>query len=232
VRQYTATGSIVFLDGATAIGTVKLDATGTANLAISTLAAGTHNLSATYAGDSVLTSTTGGPITVTVADYTLQSQPTTLNLTAGQTGTATISVIPLGGSTQTVSFSCGAVPAKLTCAFAPATVTLDGVTAASVKITVTAAAATASNIAQPNLWGVVSTVAFAGLLLPFGRRKRLKRLFGLVAVLAFAFCIAGCGSSNSTPPVAQATTATYVVNITATAGSSAKSVPLVVTVNN
>jgi hypothetical protein len=230
VRQYTATGNVVFLDGTTAIGTVKLDATGTANLAISTLGPGTHILSASYAGDAVLTSTTGGPVTEMVADYTMQSQPTSLTLSGGQTGTASISVIPLGGSTQTIAFSCGTIPAKLTCAFAPATVTLDGVTAASIKITVTAAATTASNIAQPNLWGVVSTVAFAGLLVPFGRRKHLKGLFGLVAVLAFAICIAGCGSSNSTPPVAQ--TATYVVNITATAGSSAKSVPLVVTVNN
>jgi Pro-kumamolisin, activation domain/Bacterial Ig-like domain (group 3) len=232
VRQHTATGSVVFLDGAATVGTVKLDATGAANLSISTLTAGSHNLSATYAGDSVLTSATGGPITVMVADYALQSQPTALSLTAGQTGTATISVIPLGGSTQTVAFSCGAVTAKLTCAFTPATVTLDGVTAATVKITVTAAAATVTNVAQPNLWGVVSTVAFAGLLLPFGRRKQLQRLFGLVAILAFAMCIAGCGSSKSTPSVPQTTT--YVVNFTASAGagSSVKSVPLVVTVNN
>jgi Pro-kumamolisin, activation domain/Bacterial Ig-like domain (group 3) len=232
VRQYTATGNVVFLDGNTTIGTVKLDATGTANLAISTLGPGTHILSASYAGDAVLTSTTGGPVTEMVADYTMQSQPTSLTLTAGQAGAATISVIPLGGSTQTVSFTCGNLPAKLSCVFAPATVTLDGVTIASVKVTVTAAAATASNAAQPNLWGVVSTVAFAGLLLPFGRRKRLKRAFVLVAVLAFAFGVVGCGGGSSTPPTPA--TATYVVNVTASggAGSAAKTVPLVVTVNN
>jgi hypothetical protein len=232
VRQYTATGNVVFVDGATTIGTVKLDGTGTANLAISTLGAGTHMLSANYAGDAVLTASTGGPITEMVADYTMQSQPTSLTLTAGQAGAATISVIPLGGSTQTIAFTCGSLPAKLSCAFAPATVTLDGVTIASVKVTVTAAAATARNVVQPNLWGVVSTVAFAGLLLPFGRRKRLKRAFGLVAVLAFAFGVVGCGGGSSTPPTPA--TATYVVNVTASggAGSAAKTVPLVVTVNN
>lgn len=234
VRQYVATGSVVFLDGTTSIGTVKLDGTGTANLAISTLGAGTHMLSASYAGDAVLTSTTGGPITEMVADYTMQSQPTSLTLSSGQTGTATISVIPLGGSTQTVSFSCGTLPAKLTCTFAPATVTLDGVTIAPVKVTVTAAATTANTVLLSNLWGVVSTVAFAGLLLPFGRRKHLKRAFGLVAILALVAFAVGCGGGSSTPTPPIPTTATYVVSVTATAGagSAAKTVPLVVTVNN
>jgi hypothetical protein len=233
VRQYTATGTVMFLDGATTIGSVKLDGTGTANLAISTLAPGTHSLSANYAGDAVLTAATGGPITEMVSDYTMQAQPASLTLSGGQAGMATINVIPLGGSTQTVSFSCGSLPAKLTCAFAPSSVTLDGVDAGVVKVTVSSSVAAASTAGRLNLWGVASTMAFAGLLLPFGRRKKLKRLFGAAAILATLSLFAvGCGSSNSTPATPQA--ATYVVNVTASAGagSTAKTIPLVVTVTN
>ena len=237
VRQYTATGNVVFLDGTTTIGTAKLDGTGTATLAISSLAAGTHVLSASYAGDAVLMPATGGPITEMVADYTMQAQPASLTLSAGHPGTTTISIIPLGGSTQTVSFSCGNLPVNITCAFAPASVTLDGVNAGSVKVTVNSGVVTAGALANPKIWGVASTMPFVGLLLPFVRRRQLKRILGSLAILTtLSLCAAGCGSSNSTPTTpkrATPKTATYVVNLTASAGagSAAKTLPLVVTVN-
>jgi hypothetical protein len=237
VRQYTATGNVVFLDGTTTIGIAKLDGTGTATLAISSLAAGTHVLSASYAGDAVLMPATGGPITEMVADYTMQAQPASLTLSAGHPGTTTISIIPLGGSTQTVSFSCGNLPVNITCAFAPASVTLDGVNAGSVKVTVNSGVVTAGALANPKIWGVASTMPFVGLLLPFVRRRQLKRILGSLAILTtLSLCAAGCGSSNSTPTTpkrATPKTATYVVNLTASAGagSAAKTLPLVVTVN-
>jgi subtilase family serine protease len=237
VRQYIATGNVVFLDGTTTIGTAKLDGTGTASLAISTLAAGTHMLSANYTGDAVLTSATGGPITEMVSDYTMQAQPASLTLSAGHPGTATISIIPLGGSTQTVSFSCGNLPVNITCAFAPASVTLDGVNAGSVKVTVNSGVVTAGALANPKIWDVASTMAFVGLLLPFVRRRQLKRILGSLAILTtLSLCAVGCGSSNSTPTTpkrATPKTATYVVNLTASAGagSAAKTLPLVVIVN-
>ena len=232
VRQYTATGSVMFLDGATTIGTVKLDGTGTANLTITTLAAGTHSISVNYAGDAVLTAGTGGPITEMISDYTLQAQPASVSVASGQAGTSMISVIPLGGSTQTVSFSCGTVPTvTLSCAFAPATVTLDGVNPAAVKITISGGSAAAVAASRVNAWGVVSTMALVGLLLPFGRRKKLGRVCGMVAITAlliFAFGCGGSGNSGSTTPAA----GTYVLNVTtsAGAGTSGKTIPLVITI--
>ncbi len=231
VRQYVATGHVVFLDGANTIGTVKLDATGTANLAISTLAPGTHSISVTYAGDAVLSSATGGPITLMVADFTMQAQPAAINVGKGAPGTSTISVIPLGGSTATVAFSCAPQNGvALTCAFTPATVALDGVNPGVVKVTVSSGATAASAVAASpsNPWGILSTVAFAGLLLPLGRRRKLRRAFGMIAIVGLAFCAFGCGSSNSNSSTPKA--GTYVVNVTATAGATARTLPLVVTV--
>ncbi len=231
VRQYTATGTVMFLDGATTIGTAKLDGTGTANLAISSLAAGTHSLSVNYAGDSVLTASTGGPITEMVFDYTVQAQPATIALVGGQSGSSMINAIPLGGSTQTVSFSCGAVPASLTCAIAPSMVTLDGVNPTAVKVTVTSGSVTAAKAVRTDAWGAVSAIAFVGLLLPLGNRKKLKRSFGIIAIVMLAAYAVGCGgSSSSSSPTNQ--TGTYVINVTASAGpgTAAKTIPLVVTV--
>jgi hypothetical protein len=233
VRQYIATGSVTFLDGASTIGTVKLDKTGTANLAISTLAAGTHTLSVNYAGDAVLTASTGGPITEMVSDYTLQVQPASLTLAGGQAGSSMISVIPLGRSTQSVSFSCGSVPATtLTCAFAPATVTLDGVNPGVVKITVSSGAATEVAAARSNAWSVVSMMAFVGILLPLGLRQKFGRSLGMVAIVALAFCAFGCGGGSSHSGLTTPQAGTYILNVQASAGagSSAKILPLVITV--
>jgi hypothetical protein len=229
VRQYIPTGNVVFLDGATTLGTVKLDATGTATLAVTNFAAGTHNLSANYAGDAVLLGSTGGPIAEMIADYTIQAQPTSLTIAAGQSGTATLNIIPLGGSTQTVQLSCGTLPADISCSFTPTSVTLDGVTQASVKVTVNTKLTTANASIKTHILGAASTLAFAGLLLPFVRRKRLNTLLGMAALLVVALVGVGCGSSGNSNVAHQGV---YVLNVTATGGtgSAAKTVPLVVTV--
>lgn len=233
VRQYTATGNVTFLDGTTTIGTAALDGTGTATLVVKTLVAGTHTISANYAGDTILTASGSNPILEMIADYTMQAQPANLTIPSGQSGTASISIIPLGGSTQTVQVSCGNLPVGITCSIAPASVTLDGLNPGSVKVTVNAHPATASNAIKGRLWGATSTLAFAGLLLPFIRRKHLKTLLAASAILVIGLYAAGCGGSSGSSSNTTAA-GTYVVNVTASggAGSSAKVVPIVVTVTN
>jgi sugar lactone lactonase YvrE len=71
------TGNVTFLDGATTIGTGTLNANGTATLAISTLAVGTHNLTATYGGDSTFLSSTSTPLSQAIRNATTQTALTT-----------------------------------------------------------------------------------------------------------------------------------------------------------
>ena len=229
VRQYIATGNVVFMDGASTLGTVKLDATGTATLAVSNFAAGTHNLSANYSGDAVLLGSTGGPISEMISDYTIQAQLSSLTIAAGQSGSATLSIIPLGGSTQTVQLSCGTLPTGIGCSFSPVSVTLDGVSASSVKVTVNTSATAARAEIKSRIWGTASTVVFAGILLPFVRRRRLKTVLGVTALLVVALVGVGCGSSGNSSTAHQGV---YVLNVTASGGigSAAKTVPLVVTI--
>ncbi|MGO8794178.1 MAG: protease pro-enzyme activation domain-containing protein [Candidatus Sulfotelmatobacter sp.] len=87
----------------------------------------------------------------TAPDFTFV---TTTNLTptsvpAGQAATATLTVTPVNGSTQSFSFtssSCSGLPTGATCSFSPATFSLDGTDAQTVQLTIT----TAANMALPS----------------------------------------------------------------------------------
>ena len=164
-----------------------------------------------------------------IADYTIQAQPSSLTIVAGHSGSATLNIIPLGGSTQTVIMSCGTLPADINCSFSPSSVTLDGVTAASVKVTVNSSPTAARAEIKRRLWGAAQTLAFAGILLPFVRRKRLKTVLGVAALLVVALAGVGCGSSSNSKVVHQGI---YALNLNASAGpgSTAKTVSLVVTI--
>ena len=61
VSPPTATGTVTFYDGATPIGTVPVSG-GTASLAISSLTAGAHTITATYNGDTNHATTTSPPL--------------------------------------------------------------------------------------------------------------------------------------------------------------------------
>jgi hypothetical protein len=229
VRQYVARGSVTFVDGSTPLGTVTLDATGTATLAVSSLAPGTHNISSNYSGDAVLQASSGGPLVVSVSDFTMQAQPNSLSIAAGQSGAATLSILPIGGSTQTLQFTCGNAPAGVSCAFSPASVILDGTNPASVKITVSASAAVRNVANRRQALALAGSLAFGIMLLPIVRRRGQKLVFlGLIGVITLTLYGTGCGSSSK--PVTPTST-TYVLNVTATGnGAAAKTTPLVVTV--
>jgi len=73
------TGSVTFTDGATSLGTVEVDGTGTATLTTSALHGGQRQITATYSGDTNLTgsSTTTGQ-QVNAAATTLTARPAQL----------------------------------------------------------------------------------------------------------------------------------------------------------
>ena len=237
VRAYIPTGTVTFYDNTTSLGSATLDATGTATLAISSLTPGTHtNITAVYSGDAVLGASTGGPWTQSVQDYSLQSDPATLSISAGSTGSATLSVLPIGGSTETVQFACDSLPTNMTCSFEKTSVTLDGSNVASVKLTIGTGSPMASVKPASAPWGFIPTVALGCLLMPFCRRKRVRALLASSAAFAILLFAIACGSSSNKMPPPSSTVApgTYAVKVTTTggAGSAAKTLPLVVTITN
>jgi len=130
-----------------------------------------------------------------------------------------------------VQLACANLPAGLGCSFSKSSVTLDGVNPTAVALTITSSNLAAS-VTRTNRWGgVVATVALAGLLLPFGMRRRLKSVFTVLCLLGVVLYGVGCGSnSNNVKTVA------YTINVTATVGTgngaAVKSAPLTVTVVN
>ncbi len=231
VRQHQATGTVTFLDGTTTIGTAVLDPTGTATLIIKTLSGGPHILTASYPGDTVLTPSVSAAITEMITDYIFQA-PGSLTIQDGQTGTATLNIIPLGGFTLPVQASCGALPANVSCSFTPPTATPDGVHPATIMLAIKTTSAVASRMGDSRLWAATLTFGLAGVLLPFGWRKR-RRVQTTVAALGLIFvgvCIGGCSSGGSAPGSAAAGSFTVNVTATAGAGTTAKTVAMVVNI--
>jgi hypothetical protein len=104
----TPTGTVTFYDGGVSLGSAPLSSGGQASLATSTLAAGTHSITAAYSGDSTFTGSTTNVLSQTVnKDATATSLASSLNPAKyGQTVTFTATVTP-SAATGTVTFLNG-----------------------------------------------------------------------------------------------------------------------------
>ena len=112
----TPTGSVTFMDGATPLGTVVLDATRQATLTTSTLVVGAHPITAVYGGDAGYATSKSPALTETIGKAatktTLVSSGTPVVHGVPVTFTATVTVVRpgAGAPTGTVTFLDGATP--------------------------------------------------------------------------------------------------------------------------
>jgi Bacterial Ig-like domain (group 3)/FG-GAP-like repeat len=212
------TGSVNFLDGATSIGTQNLDSSGNASLTDSALAAGSHSVTAQYAGATGFSGSTSPPVTVTISaptpDFSLSISPASGTETKSTAATATVTVTPSNGFNSAVSLACSGLLAGLTCNFTPASVTPSGSAVTSqmaISGTLTAAG-TQDGKRVP--WPVSLAGIGCGLLL-MTRWRRYRVLFSAVSALLIALALVGavgCGSVQSKKPK------TATVTVTATSG--------------
>ena len=119
------TGTVSFFDGAALLGTGTVS-TGIAALATSTLAAGSHSITAVYSGDANFATLTSSVLTETVEDFSVSipaGNATSLTLLPGGTGTLTFTMSPSGAATfpAAVTLSLTGLPAGATYTFSPAT---------------------------------------------------------------------------------------------------------------
>src|SRR5579864_3335370 len=195
----TPTGSVnFFVNGGTAVGSGTLSSgSATINYNPSSLAAGTDNVTATYLGDSNFATSTSTVQTMSVQDFTIAANPTTITVTAGQSGSSTLTVTPVGGFNQTLSYSCSGLPSESNCTLASA-----GANSETISISTTASSYARSRTSP---FGRGGSLIYAlllpgvlGLILPACRRKgALRRLLPVIGVLALlTLLLPACGSSG------------------------------------
>jgi hypothetical protein len=110
VMPNTATGSVTFFDGATIIGIVSVSG-GTASFTTSSLAVGSHSMTAQYSGDTFNNPVTSAALAHQVLAATSTSLAASVNPSVfgqGATFTATVTSATPGTITGTVTFKDGA----------------------------------------------------------------------------------------------------------------------------
>jgi hypothetical protein len=163
-----------------------------------------------------------------VQDFKIAANPTTVTVTApGQSGTTTLTITPLGGFSQTVTYTCTGLPSEAACTFPTA--------ATGGTLTITTMPPSARIDKSPlgrsrRLFYALLLPGFLGLVVPAGGRKRTLRrlrLLSLIAVLALStFWMPACGGGSSQPSNPGTPAGTSSVTVTATAGSLSHSVPV------
>jgi sugar lactone lactonase YvrE len=215
------TGNVTFLDGTTPIGIVALTA-GSASIT-TTLIAGTHSITAVYAGDANFTGSTSTVFSQLVLDFNFMlgtATPGNQTVAPGSAASYAFNLLPVGGPfSLPVTLSATGLPPGATAAFTPQTITIGAnPTTFTMKVQT---AATGASLRRIGRFGN-GTVVLSMLLLPFSRRMRLKlqgmRRLTLCAVLVFSLTaiggLTGCGGDSG---FFGQPSQTYTINVIGTA---------------
>jgi len=229
----TPTGSAIFMDGQTQIGTSPLSG-GSSSFTSTGLSAGSHSITATYSGDTTYAGSISAPVAITVGaapapDYSLSISNSSLTVAQGSSGSLTITVTPKNGFKQLLALACSGLPAGGSCGFNPQNVNPSS-GAVSTTLTVQAPSAARSTILlnEPFSGSRNAALYFAmllvGIAVASGKGQSLRGSVRLVqAVLASAIftavlVTAGCaGLSSPQKPVQPPA---YVITVTASAANA------------
>jgi hypothetical protein len=228
------TGSVTFYDGSTAIGTGTLSASGSgasaiAKLTTTSLATGSHAITASYLGDSNNQASTTTTLTELVEDFSVTANsPTTATIEPGLAATFTFMVSPVSPATTfpaAITLTVSGLPKGATATFSPTSIA-SGAGSTTVTLTVITPITTLSHNQSPVQGARWPLVAVALLLLPLAGRfrrtgRRLSRMLSLMLLVAAGLTAAGalngCGGV-STGYFGQAP-ATSSITVTGTSGS-------------
>jgi len=180
-----------------------------------------QSITAQFTGDSYYAPSTSVPVIVTVTDFSLSSNPASINIPApGQSATATITITPLYGFTGTVSVQCNSPSTNpgMTCSIAPSSFTFSGSTPATATVTLSTTAPVNSVAPAPQmrvppssqapeggLWILAMMLCLAVLTSLAAKRRRAAALLLASALLVMGVWVAcggGGGGGNSPPPSA------------------------------
>ena len=137
----TPTGIVNFLDGTTMVGSGTLNGSGVATFSTSSLASGTHSVTAAYQGDTNFAASTSSAVSVHVnagpPDFSVSASPSSQSVSPGQSTNYTMTLTPINGFNQAVSVTCSGAPETVKCTPTSASVTLNGTSASQIQVNIT-----------------------------------------------------------------------------------------------
>ncbi len=204
------TGTVNFVSNGTTLASAALNAsTGIATVVTTALPAGVYSITAVYGGDSGFSTSTSAAIGVSIRtpQFDIGNAPTTLNVAAPGSVSTTFSIIPVSGYVGGVDMACSGLPANTQCTFLPATVALNGGTAAqSVQLSI------ATYTPPPTTVAAWMTPLGALLLLGVWRRRKGLSIASFATTLAIVLALgmalaplSGCGSTSTPTPKGSST---------------------------
>lgn len=237
VQAGTPLGIITFASGSNVLGTASLT-NGVATLTTSFSAAGVYNVIASYPGDDADQASASTPVAITVVAPTVSASftPGSITIQPGQSGTMTISITPSNGYTGTVNFSCGSLPAHISCTFAPPSLTIAAGAGLVTDMLTIHTSAQAEALAVPPSQNRRRQTPQSALAMIFGlpglfgmmafskkdRGRRIRRLICLAILagsgMAGLAALTGCGAGNSST---SARPGAYTIPVTLTLAGGA-----------
>lgn len=230
----TPTGEINFLDGDTVIGTARLTAAGVTAFTISTLTAGAHSLSASYAGDGSFAGSASATVNTTIAarDFSLGAAPQAATVTAGQSAPFNITITPAGGFNDPVALSCPPI-AGITCNFGQPTLTpIGAMVATTLTVSISSNYLHAGGMAGNGTGWFLTGLGLIGMLASLSRRAASPRnairglAASMAAVIVLALTLMSCGYSSSS----QTYRGTATIPVTAQSGGIVHTTTISITV--
>jgi hypothetical protein len=246
------TGTVSFLDGTSPLGLGTLS-NGVATLTTSSLAVGTHSITAVYSGETNFAAASSPALTQYVMDISLgtTSGDSSQTITAGGSAAYPLAIAPNSGTSfpVAVTLTVSGLPSTATASITPsawalssnnpwtwtlpANTPLTGNSQLTIQIPQTLAQ---KGAAGSNLALRLAPLSLALLLLPFagGMRRAGKRLrraaFALLLAIAGMAAMAGLSGCGSPSIFFTQQPETYPVTVTVNAGTLTHSVPLTLVV--
>jgi hypothetical protein len=218
---YTIDGSVPTTNSIPYTGPITVPA----SVTIQAVAVASGTSSATASATYTITIPSAPPS----SDFTVAVSKPTLSLTAGQSGSATISVTPTNGFNSPVSFVCNGLPAGTTCSFSPATVsTSGGATSTTLTLTTSIKMGELAPIQHSRFPTAVLSVT---LCLVGWKRRRIQMLMLVILSVVGMTVLSGCGATSYSIGSANAKQTTALITVSGVAGTVQHNATISLTVN-
>jgi hypothetical protein len=229
----TPTGTVTFWDGTTQLGTSPVNGSGIATFSTSTLAAGTHSITAAYSGDGNFNGSTSSAVSVTVIAPNFSLTSSTLSpssIAPGASAKSTVTINSVGGmNPSSLTLSCSVSPVvnpAATCSLGTITVENGTGTATLTVATIGPQAALAPPTERHHtgplfaLALLIPAMLFGGAGLNQSGRRKLMSFCLVFLVIGGCLLQAACGTSGGNGGNSGTPAGSYTVTITGNANGT------------